>query len=95
MNKRKRKKQLNIHNEKMYNDCFNLDSTICKFVLPRLKWFKKNAMGYPDGSFETFEDYQEAIQEMINYFEQDAYAFEELSDKGIMLFAKNFRSLWM
>lgn len=46
----------------------NLDRTIAKFVLPRLKEFRKVANGYPL-SLEKFEDWEKILDKMIQSFE--------------------------
>lgn len=48
MNKRQRKKYAKRHGT--YVDCketWNLDCTIAKFIIPRLKLYKKVINGYP------------------------------------------------
>ena len=42
------KKQKKIRNIK-YKDVINLDRTIARFILPRLKFFKKKTYTYPIG----------------------------------------------
>lgn len=88
-------------------ELWNLDCTICKWVLPRLKSFKKQTKGYPHG-FNNIEEWKEVIQKMIDAFE--IYSTEDLPDyafssssieedskrvkEGFKLFSKYFRNLW-
>ena len=50
-------------------ETWNMDLTIFKFILPRLKVFKKVNIAYPP-EFETFEDWQNCIQTMIDFMEK-------------------------
>ena len=50
-----------------YKDIYSLDNTIARFVLPRLKFFKKNIIGYPPDI--TFEEWKSIIDKMILSFE--------------------------
>ena len=67
MNKRTRKKWLK--EQGLYvnpKETWNLDYTIAKFVLPRLKLFKKLNNGYPGREgMETKEKWDEALNKMI------------------------------
>ena len=48
MKKRQRKKWLKKHGKYVpYSDLWSLDITIANFVLPRIKKFKKENIGYP------------------------------------------------
>ena len=87
-------------------ECWNLDVTIAKFILPRLKTFKRIHHGYPSELGEG--QWEEALNKMIFAFEEsityDEWEFKltpkELSEKqkkieeGLSLFAKHFRDLW-
>lgn len=88
-------------------ELWNLDSTICKWILPRLKSFKKQTIGYPH-DFNDIEEWKETIQKMIDAFE--IYSTDDLPDyafstssieeegkrmkEGFELFSKYFRNLW-
>ena len=78
MNKRTRKKWLK--EQGLYvnpKETWNLDYTIAKFVLPRLKLFKKLNNGYPGiEGMETEEKWDEALYKMIWSFEQVANDYE-------------------
>lgn len=50
-----------------YKDIYSLDNTIARFVLPRLKFFKKNIIGYPPDI--TFEEWKDILNKMILAFE--------------------------
>ena len=104
-NKKQTAKKLNIikkHNEKMYDECFNLDCTIIEFLLPRLKWFKNNAIGWPDGQYGTMEEYKEEIQKIIDFFEKndldnilDSPEHYSESFKTFERLGRIFYSLWI
>lgn len=82
MNKRQRKKYLK--QKGLYvsrSELWDLDYTITKWIIPRLKAFKKSSTTYPDIDkklyFETgeikritFEDWQNILEEIIVAFEQ-------------------------
>ena len=78
MNKRTRKKWLK--KQGLYvnpKETLNLDYTIAKFVLPRLKLFKKLNNGYPGREgMETEEKGDELLDKMIWSFEQAANYYE-------------------
>lgn len=71
MRKRQRKKWLKKHGKYVpYSDLWSLDITIAKFVLPRLKKFKKENIGYPGiEEMDTHEKWDEALDKMILAFE--------------------------
>lgn len=76
MNKRKRKKWLKQH-KKYINpcECYELDYTLAKFILPRLKILKRDTNGYPGNKeVDTFEKWIETLDKMILAFE---YIIEE------------------
>ena len=82
MNKRLRKKQLKkIGKYVNPSECWNLDITICEWIIPRLKEYKNKTIGFPpiDRKFYfetkefkniTFEDWQNILDEIILGFEQ-------------------------
>ena len=45
-------------------ELWNLDTTILKFILPRLKAFKETNYGYP-GDFNNIEEWTECLEKMI------------------------------
>ena len=71
MKKRQRKKWLKKHGKYIpCSDLCGLDVTIAKFVLPRLRKFKKKSMGYPGiGEMNTPEKWDEALDKMMLAFE--------------------------
>ena len=102
MNKRTRKKWLK--KQGLYinpKETWNLDVTLAKYILPRLKLYKKLTIAYPGcGEADTFEKWEEILDKMIWSFEQVASCYEgkenvmnKRTDEGLMLFAKFFRSL--
>lgn len=75
-------------------ELWNLDSTILKFVLPRLKAFKECTCGYP-GTVKSEEEWQNILQKMIDSIEKiiNDNADDEDYD-GFELFKKYFFNLW-
>ncbi len=86
-------------------ELWNLDSTICEWLLPRLKAFKEKTIGYPH-DFNSFDEWKETIQKMINAFElhnsdlpnnfsiENFKKEEKLIQEGFELFGKYLNSLW-
>lgn len=78
MNKRVHKKWLK--QQGLYvnpKETWNLDYTIAKFVLPRLKLFKKLNNSYPGiEGMETEEKWDKALDKMIWSFEQVTNDYE-------------------
>ena len=82
-------------------ELWNLDTTIAKFILPRLIEFKKQ-MGTPHPISK--EDWTIYIDKMIKSFEflsgeekytiYDKEQWEE-TQEGLGLFAQHFSSLWL
>ena len=83
------------------SDTWSLDHTIAKFVLPRLKLFRKIDFGYPAGL--TSEEWNWILDEMIWAMEFNASGekWESLNEddynraqRGYELFGKYFLDLW-
>ena len=98
-----KKKQRQYHhftNEELWS----LDVTISKFILPRLKRFKKSTNGYP--SDLTWKKWCAILDKMIFSFDVIAgpkmWDVDCMMDKklwkkveeGLKLFAERFNSLW-
>ena len=49
-------------------ECYNLDATVARYIIPRLKTFKRLASGYPP-EFRSMKEWHAAIDEMIWSFE--------------------------
>ena len=82
------------------SECWNLDSTIAQFTLPRLKYFRNYTIGFPS-DFKNIEQWRETIDKMIlslEYIVEDDYTsdvpFEEVQ-KGLELFGKYLYHLWI
>ena len=60
------KRQKKIRNIK-YKDIYNLDNTIARFILPRLKFFRKKIYSCPYGF--TLEEWKDILDKMILSFE--------------------------
>lgn len=71
MNKRQRKKWLKQHNKYVNpKECWDLNYTIAEFILPRLRKFKEDTVGYPGyGDVDTFEKWQNVLGKMELAFE--------------------------
>lgn len=78
MNKRIRKKYLKKHG--LYvnpRETWSLDVTIAKFIVPRLKLYKKLNNGYPGrDEMDTPEKWNEALDKMIKSFELSAKNYD-------------------
>lgn len=75
-------------------ECWNLDTTILKFVLPRLKRFRECTIGYPP-EFKTLEEWQECLEKMITSIEKIINDDNKGVDyEGFELFKKYFFNLW-
>ena len=82
------------------SELWNLDSTIAKFILPRLKAFSENLISHPIGI--TMEKWEKILNSMIYSFDiivEDKIL--NLSDdeykkfkKGLKLFVKYYFNLW-
>ena len=96
MNMRRKKKYIKNH---MYQDTWNLDYYISKFVLPRLKLFKKVTMGFPC-DLKSIDEWYDILDKMIAAFE--ILATDELNtqdeqkivNEGLDLFRKYYQDLW-
>lgn len=85
----------------MQDELWNLDYTFSLFILPRLKAFRKNLLGYPNDL--TQESWEEMLDKMIWSFQQvadgndyDNYE-EEWANRlreGFKLFGEYYLALW-
>lgn len=85
------------------SECWNLDITIAKFILPRLKNFQKITIGYPS-KLKNEKKWNKILNKMIISFELilnddenvKKYKIENRKkiQKGLKLFAKYFTELW-
>lgn len=84
------------------SDLWNLDHSLAKLILPRLKAFAKNTHGYPGSSSE--EQWAEDLRTMIAAFEVlasdrcwDIRSEREEAEiqRGLDLFGTYFRALWI
>lgn len=75
-------------------ECWNLDTTILQFTLPRLKRFRECTVGYPP-EFETLEEWQECLDKMIMAIEHILDSTVDEKDyENFELFKKYFSNLW-
>lgn len=74
-------------------ELWNLDDTILRFTLPRLKIFRNYTKSYPIGM--TFEEWQNIIDKMIDGIEKYIVdSWDSEAQEGIDLFFKYFNHLW-
>lgn len=73
-------------------ELWNLDTTILKFIIPRLKEFKKKTVGYPT-VFKSLDEWKQCIQKMIDSMESIIEDVDANYD-GWELFKEYFFSLW-
>ena len=97
----KRCKKLQKHYKKHGwdpSETWNLDVTIAHFILPRLKYLRKNTHGYPANLTE--KSWDKILKQMIKAFKlitsDDDFTVHSTKklDKGLQLFAKYYRGLW-
>lgn len=83
------RRQKKIRNIK-YKDVINLDNTLARFILPRLKFYKRNTIGSPLDF--TVEEWKNTLDKMILSFElildtsepnfgEHKYHIEKVNDK--------------
>jgi hypothetical protein len=76
-------------------EIWNLDISICKFIIPRLEIFKEQVLGHPPGI--TKEEWIEVLDKMLQFFKK--YVNDEIfvnaeEEEGFQLFFKYFNYLW-
>lgn len=95
------KKHLENYNSITREETWNLDQTIARFIIPRLKLFKEVKDCYPR-QFERIEEWNVILDKMLDAFSVIATkTFLERSDsetkivnEGLDLFRKHFNDLW-
>lgn len=101
MNRRIRKKQLKKSGVYINpTELWDLDYTIARFILPRLKAFKKVSSGYPE-SVGSFDKWLRILDKMIAAFgllAEDVAILEKdkqvVIKEGLQLFADYYQALW-
>lgn len=85
-------------------ELWNLDATLAKWILPRLKAFKEHNIGYP--SFKSSkEEWDAELETMIKAFEfymidpfdvneKEREEQNKIIKKGFILFGKRIGHLW-
>ena len=82
------------------SECWNLDGSLARLIVPRLKRFKEIGRAHPHDL--TQEKWDEYLDEMISAFEFfagdarfdcDTEQFDK-ANVGLNLFAKHFGNLW-
>lgn len=74
-------------------ELWNFDTTILRFVLPRLKVFKEQTCAYPT-DFNSLEEWKECIEKMIKSVEEILTDGYNADYEGFELFKKHFFDLW-
>ena len=82
-------------------ETWNLDYTIAKFILPRLKRFRDVTICYPP-ELKSFDEWQKILDKMIWSFESMINDYDDALDpeqskkqqEGLDLFSKYFADLW-
>lgn len=79
---------------------WNLDVTISRFILPRLKAYRTTVKGYP-ATLESMDLWYEILDKMIiamNICANEPFPLDTETDQkvkdGLDLFAKYFTNLW-
>lgn len=96
MNIRMKKKHQKNH---MYKDTWNLDYYIAKFILPRLKLFKKVTIGFPC-DLKSINEWYDILDKMIAAFkilstdEINTQDEQKIVNEGLDLFRKYYQDLW-
>ncbi len=75
------------------NEVWGLNMAVLDFVYPRIKAFKEeNTHGYPC-KLETYEEWQEIVDKIVNAFElwhEDEYGTQERDEE----YYKNYEKRW-
>ena len=74
-------------------ELWNLDMTILKFILPRLKLFKEKTGNYPP-ELKSAEEWDACIDKMIKSIESILTDSFDADFEGFELFKKYFLDLW-
>ena len=98
---KKREDRLRDYNNATREETWNLDQTIAKFIIPRLKLFKEVTDCYP-GQFERAEEWNVVLDKMLDAFSivSEKTASErsdsetKIVEEGLDLFRKHFNDLW-
>ena len=79
------------------SECWNLDITIAKFILPRLKHFRETTISYPSTDI-GLDGWHEILDKMIYSFDEilkDDSTEHDKKQEGLELFAKYYVNLWI
>ena len=79
------------------SECWNLDITIAKFILPRLKYFRETTISYPQADM-GLDGWHEILDKMIYSFDEilkDDSTDQDKIQEGLELFAKYYMNLWI
>ena len=79
------------------SECWNLDITIAKFILPRLKYFRETTISYPHTTI-GLDGWHEILDKMIYSFDEilkDDSTDQDKIQEGLELFAKYYVNLWI
>ena len=99
MNKRIKKK----HGKIQDNEIWDLDDTLARYILPRLKRFRQIKTNSYPSRLSGLEEWYQIIDKMIYSFNkciEDEWDYSNLEEEnriyqeGMNLFAEYFRDLW-
>lgn len=85
------------------SELWSLEHTIARFIIPRLKAFKENSVGYP-GCFKNEKEWEKVLNKMIRAFElvvrdEGSLYFNDKEEKeynqGMNAFKNYFLCLWI
>lgn len=92
-------------NTEYAKDCMNLDKTIAKFIVPRLKYFRENTDLYPENDeIKSYDQWLSMLDDMIHAFEllgDEDYTGKTFKDniedisRGLVSFCKYYTYLWI
>lgn len=83
-------------------ETWNLDYTMAKFILPRLKRFREVVKRYPP-ELKSLDEWQKTLDKMIWSFESIVNEYDNVvldleqnkkQQEGLDLFSKYFTALW-
>lgn len=69
------------------DECWNLDTTIMEFALPRLRYFRTHTVGYPS-DIKTMDKWRRILDSMI-------FSFEHIPKYGFFLTGEQEKKLGM
>lgn len=65
------------------SETWNLDTSLYKWLLPRLKRFKELNNGWPDSKYDTFEDWNNELDKRIKQLEYIVENYPDTTNKKL------------